>query len=71
MFASEVARVIWLNKSAVMKLLQLFSHFRFTFLSKTFESLFDNVLIKDGIICDDAGCWSGLKKLAMALTTLT
>ena len=64
MFASEVTRIIWLNNSTVMKLLQLFSHCSLEFLSKTFQSLFDTVLGQDGIICDDSGCWSGSKKIS-------
>ena len=45
-----------------MKLLQLFSYFRLAFSHKNFEPLFNTVLGKDGLICDDVGWWSGLKK---------
>ena len=45
-----------------MKMLQLFLHCIIDFLSKSFESLFDTVLGKDGIICDDVGWWIGFNK---------
>ena len=45
-----------------MKILQLFLHCSLKFLSKNFESLFDNVLGKYGIICDDFGWRSGFNK---------
>ena len=47
--------VLWIENSAVMKLLQLFSQFRLVFLSKDLKSLFDNLLGKDGLIFDDVG----------------
>ena len=34
-----------------------------TFFTKKVESLFNNVLCQDGIICDDVGWWSGFNKV--------
>ena len=45
-----------------MKLLQLFSHCSLAFTPKQVESLFNNVLGQDGIICDDVGWWSGFNE---------
>ena len=45
-----------------MKLLQIFLHCSLTFLSKTFDSLFDTVFGWYGILCDDVGWWSGFNK---------
>ena len=45
-----------------MKRLQFFLHCSLDFLSKNFDSIFDTVLGKDGIICDNIGWWSGLNK---------
>ena len=59
---NEVLRFLWIDNSAVMKMLQLFLHCIIDFLSKSFESLFDTVLGKDGIICDDVGWWIGFNK---------
>ena len=58
-FIREAARIIWLEKSAVIKLLQLFLHCSHSVLSKDFESLFDNVLGKDGLILNDVVWWIG------------
>ena len=33
------------------------------FFNKNFESLFNNVLGQDGIICEDVGWWSGFNKV--------
>ena len=58
-----VLRLIWLNKSVGMKLMQLFSYCSLAFFTKTFESLFNTVLGQDGLIFDDVGWWSGLNKV--------
>ena len=44
-----------------MKLLQLFSHRSFDFLSKYLKALLDDLLSQDGLICDDIGWCSRLK----------
>ena len=44
-----------------MELLQLFSYCSFAFFTKNLESLFDNVLGKGSLICDNVGWWSGFK----------
>ena len=46
-----------------MKLLQLFSHCSLSFFTKNFDSLFNIGLGQDGLIWDDVGWWSGLKKV--------
>ena len=45
-----------------MEMIQLFLYFNLYFFTKTFESLFNNLIGQDGIICDFVGWWSGLKK---------
>ena len=45
-----------------MKILQLFLYWSLDFFTKTLESLFNNALGQDDIICDDVGWWSGLNK---------
>ena len=61
-FISQVARILWLDNSVVMKLLQLFSHCSLAFLSKTFESIIDTVFFSDDLIFDNIGWWSGFNK---------
>ena len=62
LFIREVSRLLWIDNSAVMKLLQLFLHFIINFLFRYSNSLFDIVLGKDGLICDDVFLQSRLKK---------
>ena len=45
-----------------MKLLKLFLYCGLDFLTQNFESLFNNVLFQDGLICDDDVWCSGLNK---------
>ena len=54
-------RLLRIEKSVVMKLLQIFSHYSLYFLSKTFEHLFDTAWGQDSLVCDDVGWWSGFK----------
>ena len=63
MLISDVARLLCLNKTVVIKLLQLLLHCSLGFFSKLFYSLFDTILIQDSIIVDNVGCWSGLNKV--------
>ena len=39
-------------------------HCSLAFFFKNVESIFDTVLGKDGIICDDVGWWSGFNKVS-------
>ena len=55
-------RLLWLDNSAVIKLLKLFLYCSLEFPPKNFESLFHTVFVQDDLICDDAGWWSGLNK---------
>ena len=62
MFISEVLRLIWIKKSAIMELLKLFSYCSLELFTKHFEFLFNTILGQDDLTCDDVGWWSGLNK---------
>ena len=61
MFIAEVLRLLSIKNSTIMELMKPFSYYILGF-KKNFECLFNTVLGKDGIICDDIGCWSGFNK---------
>ena len=64
LFIIEVTRLLWIDTSAVMKLLQLFSHCSLSFFSKDLNYLFDTVLGQDGLICGDVGWWIRFDKVS-------
>ena len=53
----------------VMKMIEFFHTSASTFF-KDFNSLFDIVLVKDGIVCNDVGWWSGFNKVSFGVDNI-